>query len=45
MDILGRASLNDLLLRVAGGKGDLIEETFVSRIREYADRVQIFDEE
>lgn len=45
MDILGRASLNDLLLRVAGGKGDLIEETFVSKIREYADRVQIFDEE
>lgn len=45
MDILGRASLNDLLLRVAGGKGDLIEETFVSKIREYADRVQIFDDE
>jgi phospholipid:diacylglycerol acyltransferase len=45
VDILGRASLNDLLLRVAGGKGDLIEETFVSRIREYADRVQIFDDE
>ncbi|KAJ5943921.1 hypothetical protein N7516_004089 [Penicillium verrucosum] len=45
VDILGRASLNDLLLRVAGGKGDLIEETFVSKIREYADRVQIFDEE
>jgi phospholipid:diacylglycerol acyltransferase len=45
VDILGRASLNDLLLRVAGGKGDSIEETFVSRIREYADRVQIFDDE
>jgi phospholipid:diacylglycerol acyltransferase len=45
VDILGRASLNDLLLRVAGGKGDLIEETFVSKIREYADRVQIFDDE
>ncbi|CAG8948440.1 unnamed protein product [Penicillium salamii] len=44
VDILGRASLNDLLLRVAGGKGDQIEETFVSRIREYADRVQIFDD-
>ena len=25
MDILGRSSLNDLILRVAGGKGDLIE--------------------
>lgn len=45
VDILGRASLNDLILRVAGGKGDLIEETFVSNIREYAERVQIFDEE
>ncbi|KAJ5773548.1 hypothetical protein N7457_008444 [Penicillium paradoxum] len=45
VDILGRASLNDLLLRVAGGKGDLIEETFVSNIREYADRVPIFDDE
>lgn len=33
------------MLRVAGGKGDEIEETFVSKIREYADRVQIFDEE
>lgn len=45
VDILGRASLNDLILRVAGGKGDQIEETFFSNIREYADRVQIFDDE
>ncbi|RAK99826.1 phospholipid:diacylglycerol acyltransferase [Aspergillus ibericus CBS 121593] len=45
VDILGRASLNDLILRVAGGEGDQIEETFVSRIKEYADRVQIFDDE
>lgn len=45
VDILGRASLNDLLLRVAGGKGHEIEENFVSRIKEYADRVKIFDEE
>ncbi|KAJ5644847.1 hypothetical protein N7507_010858 [Penicillium longicatenatum] len=44
VDILGRASLNDLILRVAGGKGDEIEETFVSNIREYAERVQIFDD-
>ncbi|PLB40870.1 phospholipid:diacylglycerol acyltransferase [Aspergillus candidus] len=43
VDILGRASLNDLVLRVAGGQGDDIEETFVSRIKEYADRVQIFE--
>ncbi|KAJ5683918.1 uncharacterized protein N7477_000263, partial [Penicillium maclennaniae] len=45
VDILGRASLNDLILRVAAGLGDEIEETFVSNIREYADRVQIFDDE
>lgn len=45
VDILGRASLNDLILRVAGGKGDLIEETFVSDIRKYADRVKIYEEE
>lgn len=44
VDILGRASLNDLILRVAGGRGDEIEETFVSNIREYADRVKIFDD-
>lgn len=45
VDILGRSSLNDLILRVAGGKGDQIEETFISNIREYAERVQIFDDE
>ena len=45
VDILGRASLNDLILRVAGGKGDQVEESFVSSIREYADKVQIFEEE
>jgi phospholipid:diacylglycerol acyltransferase len=45
VDILGRSSLNDLILRVAGGKGDLIEETIHSNIREYADKIQIFDEE
>ncbi|KAL4892113.1 Lecithin:cholesterol acyltransferase-domain-containing protein [Aspergillus ambiguus] len=44
VDILGRASLNELILRVAGGHGDEIEETFVSHIREYADRVQIYEE-
>ncbi|KAH0543296.1 hypothetical protein FGG08_002359 [Glutinoglossum americanum] len=44
VDILGRQSLNDLILRVASGKGDLIEETVVSNIREYSDRVQIFEE-
>jgi phospholipid:diacylglycerol acyltransferase len=44
VDILGRASLNDLILRVAGGRGDEIEDTFVSRIKEYAERVKIYEE-
>jgi phospholipid:diacylglycerol acyltransferase len=41
VDILGRSSLNDLILQVAGGRGELIEETVVSRIREIADKVEI----
>ncbi|KAI9850625.1 MAG: hypothetical protein M1838_005339 [Thelocarpon superellum] len=45
VDILGRASLNELILRVAAGKGEDIEETFFSDIRAYSDRVQIFDDD
>lgn len=45
VDILGRSSLNDLILRVAAGKGDEIEDKWESRIWEVAERVQIFDEE
>lgn len=44
VDILGRSSLNDLILRVAGGKGDLVEESITSNIRQYADKVQIYEE-
>lgn len=44
VDILGRSSLNDLILRVAGGRGDLIEENIASNIMEYADKVQIRDD-
>jgi phospholipid:diacylglycerol acyltransferase len=44
VDILGRSSLNDLILRVAGGKGDLIEESIHSNIREYAEKVKIYEE-
>src|SRR6202044_1511513 len=43
VDILGRSSLNDLILRVAGGKGHEIEENVVSRIKEISDKVQIWD--
>jgi phospholipid:diacylglycerol acyltransferase len=45
VDILGRSSLNDLILRVAGGKGELIEENVESDILAYAERVKIWDEE
>lgn len=45
VDILGRSSLNDLVLRVAGGKGELIEDNYVSKIREYSERVEVFEEE
>jgi len=44
VDILGRSSLNDLILRVAGGRGELIEESIHSNIRQYADNVKIYDE-
>ena len=44
VDILGRSSLNDLILRIAGGKGDLIEDTVSSDILEYSRKVQIFDD-
>ncbi|KAF2102226.1 LACT-domain-containing protein [Rhizodiscina lignyota] len=44
VDILGRSSLNDLILKVAGGRGELIEESIHSNIREYSDRIQLHDE-
>jgi phospholipid:diacylglycerol acyltransferase len=44
VDILGRASLNDLILRIAGGKGDEINETIHSNITQYAEKVKIWDD-
>ena len=44
VDILGRSSLNDLILRVAGGKGHLISENYVSNIREYSEKVKVYEE-
>lgn len=41
VDILGRSSLNDLILRVAGGKGHFIQDNIVSNILEYAEKVKI----
>ncbi|KIW28718.1 uncharacterized protein PV07_08356 [Cladophialophora immunda] len=45
VDILGRSSLNDLILRVAGGKGENIEENYESRIWEISEKVKIYNEE
>ncbi|KAI6803631.1 LACT-domain-containing protein [Hortaea werneckii] len=45
VDILGRSSLNDLILRVVGGKGHLISDNVVSNIKEYAERVKIYDDD
>jgi phospholipid:diacylglycerol acyltransferase len=45
VDILGRSSLNDLILRVAGGKGHLITDTIYSDILSYAEKVKIYDDE
>lgn len=45
VDILGRQSLNDLILRVAAGKGGEIGQNVVSEINTYAKKVQIYEED
>ncbi|KAI0012387.1 LACT-domain-containing protein [Xylariaceae sp. FL0662B] len=45
VDILGRQTLNELILRVAAGKGYMIEDYIVSNIHEYADKVKIYEED
>lgn len=44
VDILGRSSLNEMILKVAGGQGDTIEDNIQSNIREYAAKVKIYDD-
>jgi phospholipid:diacylglycerol acyltransferase len=44
VDILGRQKLNELILKVAAGRGDTIEETVVSNIRNYAEKVKVYEE-
>lgn len=41
VDILGRQTLNELILKVAAGRGDTIEDFVVSDIRDYAEKVKI----
>lgn len=45
VDILGRSSLNDMILRVAGGKGHLIDDNIVSNIKEYSEKVKIYEDD
>ncbi|CAK7568634.1 MAG: phospholipid:diacylglycerol acyltransferase [Sporothrix epigloea] len=44
VDILGRQLLNELILRVAAGHGEAIEERVVSNIRQYAAKVKVYEE-
>ena len=39
VDILGSTGLSEIILKVATGVGDEIEENFVSDIREYAKKI------
>ncbi|KAF8629410.1 hypothetical protein AX15_003464 [Amanita polypyramis BW_CC] len=40
VDILGSTDLNEIILKVAAGAGDEIQDSFVSNIRDYAKRIQ-----
>ncbi|KAH9927405.1 LACT-domain-containing protein [Amylocystis lapponica] len=40
VDILGATALNEIILKVATGAGDEVQDSFVSRIREYARKIQ-----
>jgi len=44
VDILGRQMLNELILKVAAGRGDTIDDNVVSNIRAYAEKVKIYEE-
>ncbi|KAI5919719.1 Lecithin:cholesterol acyltransferase [Camillea tinctor] len=45
VDILGRQLLNELVLRVAAGKGHMIQDHIISNIREYAEKVKVYEED
>ncbi|KAI1007715.1 Phospholipid:diacylglycerol acyltransferase [Podosphaera aphanis] len=44
VDILGRQSLNDMILRVAAGKGEEIRDNIISNIKLYSERIKIKEE-
>lgn len=39
VDVLGSQGVNEVILKVALGAGDEIEDSYVSRIREYVKRI------
>lgn len=39
MDILGASPLNSAILKIAGGRGDLVTEQIGSKILEYTERM------
>ena len=42
VDILGSARLNELVLKVAAGHGDEIEDAYITRLREISEKVRPF---
>jgi phospholipid:diacylglycerol acyltransferase len=44
VDILGRQTLNELILKVAAGQGETIEDHVASSILEYAAKVRVYDD-
>ncbi|KAJ2896294.1 phospholipid:diacylglycerol acyltransferase [Zalerion maritima] len=44
VDILGRQNLNELILRVAAGRGDDLQNYIVSSIKEYSEKVKVYEE-
>lgn len=45
VDILGRTSLNELILKIAAGRGGEVGDEVVSDIMDYANKVEIYDED
>ena len=44
VDILGRTGLNELILKIAAGKGESIEDDVFSDIKNIGQRVKVYDE-
>lgn len=44
VDILGRQNLNELILRVAAGRGSTITDNIVSNMPQYAAKIKVYEE-